>query len=195
MNSSRAAGDRTMPTSRSKATFDSSIKDAEELLAHWNALGHPLPQKAEVLKRAGLVMALTAWETYVEDRVLELVRARVSPEPSHAEKFMLGKLEEELKRFHNPAAAKTRKIFQDYLNVDVTTGWKWNGVDVLKAREKLDALVKKRGDAVHRSKSALGGVSAPHLVTKDDLEKAIRFLKELVLATERSLEPVIGPRE
>jgi hypothetical protein len=173
--------------SKSKLTFDSSIKDAEELLAHCNSLGHPLPQKAEVFKRAGLVMALTAWETYVEDRVVEGVGQRLSEDPSHAEKFMQAKLDEELKKFNTPDANKTRKLFVDYLAIDVTAEWHWSGMEVSKAREKLDALVRKRGDAVHRSKVSTGGASAPHLVTKDDLEKAIRFLKELVAATERAL--------
>lgn len=35
------------------------------------------PERAEVLKRAGLVMALTAWETYVEDRLNEEVQLRL----------------------------------------------------------------------------------------------------------------------
>jgi hypothetical protein len=179
----------TAESSKAKATFDNSIKDAEELLAHCNSLGHPLPQKAEVFKRAGLVMALTAWETYVEDRVVEGVRQRLPNELSHAERFMVGKLEEELKRFNNPAADKTRKLFSDYLAIDVTTEWHWNGVDVDRAREKLDALVRKRGDAVHRSKVSATGAAAPHLVSKDDLDKAIRFLKHLVTATEKALGP------
>lgn len=174
--------------SKAKLTFDSSIKDAEELLAHCNSLGNPLPQKAEVFKRAGLVMALTAWETYVEDRVLEGLRQRISGDGTYSDRFMLSKLEEELRRFHNPSSEKTKRLFLDYLAIDVTIEWHWNGVDGAKAREKLDALVKKRGDAVHRSKNAGGAAPAPHLVSKDDLQKAIRFLKELVIATERSLE-------
>ena len=173
--------------SQAKRIFDTSIKDAEELLAHCNSLGHPLPQKAEVFKRAGLVLAMTAWETYVEDRVLEGLRGHISGANSHAEKFMLAKLEEELKRFHNPNTEKTKKLFVDYLAVDVSAKWQWNGFDAPKAREKLDELVKKRGDAVHRSKVSSAGASPPHLVTKEDLEKAIRLLKELVIATERSL--------
>jgi hypothetical protein len=51
------------------------------------------------------------------------------------------------------------------LAADVTTEWHWNGVDVDKAREKLDALVKKRGDAVHRSKVSVAGSAIPHLVS------------------------------
>lgn len=90
-------------------------------------------------------------------------------------------------RFNTPATDKTRKLFADYLEADVTASWHWNGVDVPKAKEKLDALVRKRGDAVHRSKASVNGVLTPHLVSKDDLEKAIRVLKELVAATEKAL--------
>jgi hypothetical protein len=58
--------------SKAQVTFESSIRDAEELLAHFDSLNKlPPPDNAEVLKRAGLVMALTAWETYVEDLVRE----------------------------------------------------------------------------------------------------------------------------
>lgn len=174
-------------SSEAKLAFDVSIKDAEDLLEYCSSLGHPLPQKAEVFKRAGLVMALTAWETYVEDRVREGVQRRASKETSHAERFMQTRLEEELKRFHSPSAEKTKKLFADYLEVDVTPKWSWQHYDPLKAREKLDELVKKRGDAVHRSKRRSAGPSPPHLVTKEDLEKAIRFLRELVVATDMAL--------
>ena len=58
--------------SRALQSFEYSIKDAEELLAHFDDINtNPPPPNAEVLKRAGLVMALTAWETYVEDRLQE----------------------------------------------------------------------------------------------------------------------------
>lgn len=50
--------------SRAKGTFDSAIRDAGELLALFDSLNvKPPPDSAEVLKRAGLIMALTAWET------------------------------------------------------------------------------------------------------------------------------------
>jgi hypothetical protein len=51
-----------MPTA--KETFESSIKDASDLLDHFDKINtKPPPPNAEVLKRAGLVMAITAWET------------------------------------------------------------------------------------------------------------------------------------
>lgn len=176
--------------SKAKIIFESSIKDAEELLGHFDAINtRPPPDNAEVLKRAGFVMALTAWETYVEDRVREefQIRSRAI-EGSHVGKFIAGRLEEELKRFHNPNAEKTKRIFQDYLGVDVTVGWTWNQMDPLQARKTLDALIAKRGDAVHCSKPPQNGLPAAHLVRREELEKAIRFLKSLVEATDRMLD-------
>jgi hypothetical protein len=45
-------------------------------------------------------------------------------------------LEEELKRFHNPNAEKTRKLFTDCLGTDVTVGWKWSNYDSAKAASR-----------------------------------------------------------
>lgn len=175
--------------SKAKITFESSIKDAEDLLAHFDSMPKPPPENAEVLKRAGLVMALTAWETYVEDRVREEVQARLRVvNGSYVGKFVTSRLEDELRRFHNPNAEKTRKLFSDFLEVDVTVGWEWQHFDPPKVKKTLDELIAKRGDAVHRSKpSAAGAPPAPHLVKREDLEKSIRFLKSLVEATDRAL--------
>lgn len=83
--------------SKAKSTFETSIKDAEELLAHFDALPKPPLQSADVLKRAGLVMALTAWETFVEDLVLEEVTARLCVvDGSYVGKFVLKRLGDEL---------------------------------------------------------------------------------------------------
>ncbi|MES2489712.1 MAG: HEPN domain-containing protein [Pseudomonadota bacterium] len=174
--------------SRAKTTFEGSIKDAEILLGYFDDLPRPLSDDAEVLKRAGLVMALTAWETYIEDLVLEEVTARIRVvNGSHIGKFVMRRLEEELRRLHNPTSEKVRKIFNDFLEVDVTAKWEWQGYDAPKARKTLDELLSKRGDVVHRSKPSVSGVPAPHVVKRDDLDKYIRFLKGLVAATDKVL--------
>lgn len=174
--------------SRSSSTFASSIEDATTLLAHFDQLHKQSAENAEVLKRAGLVMALTAWETYVEDRIQEAVQVRLKTvSGSPIGKFVSTKLAEELKRFHNPTSEKTRKLFLDYLEIDVCASWKWANYDPAMAKKKLDDLISKRGDAVHRSKPSNGSVPAQHLVARDELEKAIRFLKGLVEANERGL--------
>ena len=175
--------------SKSKATFESSIKDAEELLNHFDAINKkPPPESAEVLKRAGLIMALTAWETYVEDRITEEMESRLKVvNGSYLGHFVHGRLKDELKRFHNPNTEKTKRIFLEYTGIDVTAKWEWQNIDPPRAKQTLDALITKRGDAVHRSKPATNGSPAPHLIKREELEKAIKFLKNLVDANDQAL--------
>ncbi len=91
--------------------FEYSIKDAEELLAHFDGINaNPPPPSSEVLKRAGLVMALTAWETYVEDRLVEEMHKKLAiVQGSYLGDFILKKLHADLKSFHNPTSDKTKK--------------------------------------------------------------------------------------
>jgi hypothetical protein len=183
--------------SKAKTQFDESIKDAEELLSHYDrATGGKVsapPKDAEVLKRAGLILALTAWETYVEDRVKEALEAQLAGlkgSPVHA--LVLKKFDEEMKRFHTPNTEKTRELFQSYTGKDVTKAWTTWGGDAAKAAAKLNELVKQRGQAAHRSKVSSAtpkkGV-APHLITRDNLGKAVNFLKALVESTENEMKP------
>jgi hypothetical protein len=167
-------------------SFEYSIKDAEELLAHFDAINqNPPPANAEVLKRAGLVMALTAWETYVEDRLLEEMNKRLGVvSGSYLGNFVLKKLTTDLKQFHNPNSEKTKRIFQEYLGLDVTEGWSWSNYDPEKSRTTLNTWISKRGDAVHRSKPINNGSPSAHLIKRDELEKVIRFIKELVKAND-----------
>lgn len=60
----------------SKKIFDSSIQEAESLLEFYDELNKDKQRskELEVLKRAGLIIALTAWETYVEERIEESVK-------------------------------------------------------------------------------------------------------------------------
>ncbi|WP_376697259.1 HEPN domain-containing protein [Wenzhouxiangella sp. EGI_FJ10305] len=181
--------------SQARITFDSAIQDAEVLLEHFDAANtQPPPENTEVLKRAGLVMAFTAWETYVEDLVQEIVDARLTrAKDEQLAGLVLSKLKSDLKRFHNPNGEKTRKLFLDYLSLDVTKAWRWGGYEPESAFAKLDELLSKRGDAVHRAKPLQAGAPAPHLVKREDLEKAIRFLKHLVDATERAVVDEVAP--
>lgn len=166
--------------------FEYSIKDAEELLAHFDGINaNPPPPSSEVLKRAGLVMALTAWETYVEDRLIEEMHKKLAiVQGSYLGDFILKKLHADLKSFHNPTSDKTKKIFMDYLGFDVTEGWRWSNYEPDKARSTLNQWIKKRGEATHRSKPISTGVLAPHLIKRDELEKVIRFIRDLVKSTD-----------
>ncbi|MDM0029589.1 HEPN domain-containing protein [Variovorax saccharolyticus] len=170
-----------------KETFEISIKDATQLLDHFKAINTlPPPPSAEVLKRASLITACTAWETYVEDRVRETVTWRLAASPSFQNEFIDRHLQNTLKQFHNPDSDKTIKLFKDFLGVDVSEAWVWPNYSSERARKDLDTLIKKRGEAVHRSKAPSAGVPVPHLITKDQLETAIRLVVNLVEATDKA---------
>jgi hypothetical protein len=178
--------------SKASESFAQSILDAENLLKHFNALNtKPPPPEIEVLKRAGLIMAMTAWETYVEDRVLEAASFRLSGlTDSSIANLVQSKLDEEIKRLHNPTSDKAIQLFRDYAGVDLTEKWEWNNFDAKTVRERLNQYIKLRGDVVHRSRPITQGPPQAHPVTKEDLEKTISFLKNLVVATESSLQSV-----
>jgi RiboL-PSP-HEPN len=171
---------------KSRKSFDAGIKDAELMLELYKAHPKESPESGEALKRAGLVLALTAWETYIEDLIAERVDAYTQVlHGSPAGAFMKKRLEIELKQFHNPNSAKTQKLFKDFLEIDITEAWHWANYDNKLAKDTLDRYLTMRGDAVHRARVVENGTpSAPHTVKKDELDKAIRFLKGLVEATE-----------
>ncbi len=177
-------------------SFESGIKDAEELLFHFDSLNtNPPPANAEVLKRAGLVMALTAWETYVEDRLREEMQNKLGiVAGSFAGDFIMKKLNTDLKQFHNPNSEKTKRIFLEYLGFDVTEGWVWANYEPERARTVLNSWIAKRGDAVHRSKPVSNGASPAHLVRREDLEKVIRFIKDIAKATDLYIEVTLASK-
>ncbi|MCB2217526.1 MAG: hypothetical protein KQH59_15770 [Desulfobulbaceae bacterium] len=174
-------------TSKSYLTFEHVIQDAVDLLNHFDSLNtKPPPPEAEVLKRAGFVMALAALETYVEDRILEAADtvAGCGNETFLLAKFYKSSLENDLKYFHTPSTDKVKAIFSKYLDIDVTEGWSWNNYDPPRARKELNLIAKKRGDIAHRSWRPVAGQTAPHAVTREDFRKQIRFISDLVNATD-----------
>ena len=173
--------------SKAKENFDIAIQDAERILDAYDKLNRERidNRDPEELKRAALIMALTAWETYVEDRISEELENQMKPlEGSRVAQFVSDTLKEELKYFHNPNSNKTKRLFERFLYVDVTQGWNWAGFEPKAAATKLNEWIKKRGDAVHRS---VMDKQASHLVSRDDMRKCINFFKCLVEATDKVL--------
>jgi hypothetical protein len=176
-----------MAVTEAANSFNCSIKDAEELLSRFDEEKNaPGKFNAEALKRAGLVMAMAARETYVKDRFNEEFAVWFrAVDGSQVGKFVKKRKEEDLKRFYNPNSERTRRLFLDYFEVDITQGWKWANYDVGDAKKVLDALIAKRGDAAHKAKAFSKKNNETHLIKREELEKAIRFLKGLVGATDQ----------
>ena len=174
--------------SKSSDSFTESIQDAVNLLQHFDTLNtKPPPPELEVLKRAGLVMAMTAWETYVEDRLMEASAERLSGlNDKSIAAFVKKKLSEEIKRLNNPNSAITIQLFKDYAGIKLSDAWSWGYFDSKEVKSTLDKFLKLRGDVVHRSRPISEGSPNAHAITKDGLEKVIRFLRSLVDATEHA---------
>ncbi|HEX5883237.1 MAG TPA: HEPN domain-containing protein [Pyrinomonadaceae bacterium] len=105
-------------------------------------------------------------------------------ETNHLVKFYKSSLENDLKFFHTPTSDRVKAIFIKYLSIDVTEGWTWNHYDPTRVRSELNKIAKKRGDIAHRSWRPVVGQPTPHAVTREDLRKSIRFIKNLVRATD-----------
>ena len=172
--------------------FNHAIQDATDLLKHFDSLNSkPPPPDIEVLKRASLVMALAALETYFEDRISEAVAsiAGGSNATGTLSGFYRRSLDIDLRSFHSPNTDRVRQIFQKYLSLDISEAWSWNNCDPEKARTELNRLVKKRGDIAHRSLRPTTRESQPkeHAVTRDDLRKHIHFITQLAETTDKYL--------
>lgn len=181
--------------SKALETFEHAIQDAADLLNHFDALNkHPPPPEAEVLKRAGLVMALAALETYVEDRIIEAADSITGRDPAAGRlaTFYRATLENDLKYFHTPSTDRIRALFDKYLGLDVTEGWTWNNYDPVRARAELNRIAKKRGDIAHRSWRPKPNEPSAHAITRDDLRRHIRFICDLAGATDAYLARAIS---
>ena len=127
-------------------------------------------------------MALAALETYVKDRFKEEITILLSSvNGSLLGNFVNRKVDEDFKRFFNPNTERTRMLFKNYFEIDITDSWKWDNYHPLQAKKVLNDLISKRGAAAHQANTCL---KQPLLIKRDDLEKAIRFLKGLVTAMD-----------
>jgi hypothetical protein len=179
-------------SSQALQAFNHAIQDSTDLLKHFDSLNtQPPPPDIEVLKRASLVMALAALETYFEDRIAEAVEFICHKEKASEamSAFYRASLEADLKVFHSPSTDRVRQLFQKYLSLDVSDAWNWNNCDSTKAKSELNRLVKKRGDIAHRSLRPGPGEPQPkqHAVTRDDLRKHIHFIVQVANSTDSFL--------
>lgn len=171
---------------KAKDNFDNAILDAERILEVYDKLNkaEDRNREPEELKRAALIMTLTAWETYVEDVIAERLGADLRAlKGSKAGNFIEAEatLERELRYFHTPNSKKTKGMFQRFLELDVTENWTWIDGEPEQVQRKLNEWIVKRGEAVHRSVS---DQQAAHIVSRKDLDKCVKFFKTLVERTD-----------
>ena len=169
--------------------FNRALNESKELLECYEALNqHPELKIPSALKKASLIMALTAWETYVEDVATELFHQQIKViKGSLLGSFAKKQIEARLKFFHNPNSKKTKHLFEEFFNLDVTEHWSWNNVTPIDAREQLNKWIAKRGEAVHRNTVTL---NQPSIIKKDELIKCLYFFEELAKSTDVALKSI-----
>ena len=67
--------------------------------------------------------------------------------------------------------------------MDITEHWLWSNVDKQAVCTQLNKYLTLRGEVVHQGRNN-ADPKAPHLVKRDEVEKAIKFFKELVKVTD-----------
>ena len=166
--------------------FNRAIDDARELLSCYDTLNAAETSAApEVLKRATLIMTLTAWETFVEDIATEIFESKFGALVGcHIGDYIQNQFTIKLKTFHNPDSLKTKRLFEEFFGIDITERWTWNNYFPDQVRTSLNKWIKMRGEAVHRAQIDL---TKPHIVKREELEKCVRFFSELANATDRAL--------
>lgn len=175
--------------STSYQAFETVIVDAERLLVPWlqktDKLPKPEQQPHEVLKRAALIMTLTVWETYIEAWLNEQLSQKISilkgwfASACGSIKSIQKKLDQEIKRLNNPNSEKVRQLSLEFLQRDITESWVWSNYQPKTACIQLNSWLSIRDDAVHQGRNN-ADPKVPHLVKRDEVEKAIKFFKELV---------------
>ena len=128
----------------------------------------------------GLTNLVVRRQTFAVEQV-EVKLANSEDEFTNA--YIRRRLEHEINRLHNPTSEKVKKLFVEFLGVDITEFWRWNNYSPKDARERLDKWLKMRGDAVHQVCQSFDPKNA-HLIKRDDLDKAVRFFTELVKVTD-----------
>lgn len=170
--------------------FKLAIYDAKELAEcydYMNSKDDVVP--SEALKRAALIMTLTAWETYVEDIATELFANKFGVlKGCHIGSYLERQFSIRLKSFHNPDSNKTKQLFEEFFDIDVTEKWIWDSyLHPKQVKQTLDGWLKRRGEAVHRSQV---DITKPDLMKRNELDKCVRFISDLVKVTDKILESV-----
>lgn len=172
----------------------------------------------EVLKRAGIILTVTAWETLIENVLTSKFEERLAhaqtpddirgafnfvaqawldstkPRPPALAEWagtgwkalVLDRFRRDISELNTPSSMNIRRLFKRYLDMDITSNWKWRRVSPSRACQKLDQLIELRGDLVHRGKEYLFENKAKAL--RRQLVEAIDLVKRLANCTANALE-------
>jgi hypothetical protein len=161
------------------------LQDAEELDAAHRRLrtGRQGRQWGlGALNRGVVVLAVSAWEAYVEELLKESVEALKPPVPPLGIwPALSASVRSNIGRFNNPDTDKVRALFSEGLGLlDVTAAWSWQAVDPRRARERLSEALRFRHQIAH-------GVSPRPIVQNAYARRLPGFFRRLGQQTDRAV--------
>ncbi len=132
-----------MPSNAFATHLTQLLEDAEELNdTHTilSATALPPQQKLDALNRTVVVMAVSAWETYVEELAREAVRAMQPPAiPFGSWSVHYASIVGQANRFHTPNPENVKALLSDAVGLaDVRQAWTWPGQTTAQAINELD---------------------------------------------------------
>jgi hypothetical protein len=86
-------------------------------------------------------------------------------------------------KLYTPGPEKVKKVFRQFLNIDLVAAWSWNNYSHEQICETLDGLIRSRGEIAHKAPKR-GEKPGKQFMTLPDLEKRLRFLEALAKNTE-----------
>ena len=92
-----------------------------------------------------------------------------------------------LDSFHTPNTENTNRLFKRYLNVSIMDKWSWQAVSATKAEAQLNALIRLRGEVVHRGKTLHPLSQRVADVRRSTVVSALNLTYHLVATTEEAL--------
>lgn len=206
---------------RAAQDFAVSFADAKRLFAYYDAeieRHKPrIPEDAEVLKRAALIMVVTAFESYIEDYLREKFPPRLAEATNsgnfseifvtvakqwlreNSEKPALftewtgdgwkdllnTNLEHRIKALNTPKSNVVISLFRQFLGIELSKVWIWQGYGFEAACKRLDEIVVLRGRIAHVARKG-GSTPTKHEVSRLELKKYLAFFEGIVAATEKA---------
>lgn len=201
------------PTGRD---FQLSLADVYALLHAEKSLAANEAASAAYI-RAGVILTVTAWETFVEDTLRALTThlleeavtpddvsklfnvvalAWLDPTADRRDRMPPGlrrwtgigwktvireHFEKEVATFNTPKSKNIISIFEKYAGFDIAAHWNWEQTTSAEACAKLDQLVSKRGDLVHRGRTSADTVPLP---TRSWLIEMITLIEQMAWLTD-----------
>jgi hypothetical protein len=166
------------------------------------AAGRGRRHNQDALHRAGVVMSVAAWESYVEDVLKEAI-VKIKPvagAPLHA--VLVHRIAERdankrVKEFNTPNAQNVRKLFQENLDFDPWPHWtwvagtrrNWNSVRMQKALNDWLTIrhCVAHGASLPNDIAMLRNSQGSHSIRLAHLQECRDFIKHIATQTDSAL--------